>query len=171
MSRYVAFLRGVSPMNLKMADLKRCLENAGFSNVKTLLSSGNAVFDASARSEAAIARKVEAALTKQLGRTFQTIVRSTRYLQKLIDADCYAAFKLPPSAKRVVTFLPAPLDVEPKLPPEKDGARMLTVNGGEAFSAYVPNPGNPAFMVVIEKTLGKNVTTRTWDTVKKCANA
>lgn len=32
MPRYVAFLRGVSPMNLKMPDLKHCLENAGFDN-------------------------------------------------------------------------------------------------------------------------------------------
>ncbi len=171
MPRYAAFLRGVSPMNLKMPDLKQCLENAGFTNVKTLLSSGNAVFDASSRSETAIARKVETALTKQLGRTFKTIVRSTHYLQKLIDADFYAAFKLPPNAKRIVTFLPAPVKTKPTLPPEKDGARILIVSGGEAFSAYVPDPGNPAFMVVIEKTLGKNVTTRTWDTVKKCANA
>lgn len=171
MPRYVAFLRGVSPMNLKMPDLKRCIEAAGFGNVKTLLSSGNAVFDAASRTESVIARKIEAALTGQLGRTFQTIVRSTDHLQKLIDADCYAAFKLPPNAKRVVTFLPAPVKTKPALPPERDGARILTVSGGEAFSAYVPNPGNPAFMVVIEKTFGKNVTTRTWDTVKKCAAA
>lgn len=171
MPRYVAFLRGVSPMNLKMPDLKRCLEDAGFTKVKTLLSSGNAVFDASSRSETAIARKVEAALAKQSGRAFQTIVRSTHYLQKLIDADFCTDLKLPANAKRVVTFLPEPCDAKVVLPPEKDGARILAVKGGEAFSAYVPHPGNPAFMVMIEKTLGKNVTTRTWDTVKKCASA
>ena len=28
-----------------------------------------------------------------------------------------------------------------------------------------------AFMVLIEKTLGRDVTTRTWDTVKKCTTA
>ncbi len=40
MTRYVAFLRGISPMNLKMPELKRCFESAGFTEVKTLLSSG-----------------------------------------------------------------------------------------------------------------------------------
>ena len=37
------------------------------------------------------------------------------------------------------------------------------------FSAYVPGPHGPVFMTLIEKTLGKEVTTRTWDTVKKVA--
>ena len=46
MPRYVAFLRGVSPMNAKMAELKRCFEHAGFEEVKTVLSSGNVVFTA-----------------------------------------------------------------------------------------------------------------------------
>ena len=50
MPRYVAFLRGVSPMNCKMPELKRSFEDAGFSNVRTLLSSGNVAFDARASS-------------------------------------------------------------------------------------------------------------------------
>ena len=45
---YAAFLRGVSPMNAKMPEVKRCFEAAGFTDVKTLLSSGNVVFGAKA---------------------------------------------------------------------------------------------------------------------------
>jgi uncharacterized protein (DUF1697 family) len=41
MTLYAAFLRGVSPMNAKMPELKKCFEDAGFSEVRTLLSSGN----------------------------------------------------------------------------------------------------------------------------------
>jgi len=58
MPRYVAFLRGVSPMNLRMADLRQSLEQAGLEDVKTLLSSGNAVFTTTAKSDAAVARIV-----------------------------------------------------------------------------------------------------------------
>ena len=50
MTRYVAFLRGVSPMNCKMPALKRCFEAAGFTDVKTILSSGNVAFTAALRS-------------------------------------------------------------------------------------------------------------------------
>ena len=42
---------------------------------------------------------------------------------------------------------------------------------GEVFTAYVPSPRGAVFMRLIEKTFDTNVTTRTWDTVKKCASA
>src|SRR5712671_209472 len=67
MRRYAAFLRGVSPMNAKMPELKRCFEAAGFTEVKPVLSSGNVVFGARASSEASLERKVETAMKKQLG--------------------------------------------------------------------------------------------------------
>ncbi len=169
MPRYVAFLRGVSPMNAKMAELKRCFEGSGFTDVKAVLSSGNVVFDASAKSDTRLARDAEAAMAKQLGRTFYTIVRPASHLRELIEADPYAAFRLPASAKRVVTFLREPHNGRLSLPLETDGVRILVMKGREVFTAYVPNPRSPVFMTMIEKTFGANVTTRTWGTVKKCA--
>jgi hypothetical protein len=62
MPRYAAFLRGVSPMNARMPALKACFEAAGFSNVRTLLSSGNVVFDARSSSPAALERRAEKAM-------------------------------------------------------------------------------------------------------------
>jgi uncharacterized protein (DUF1697 family) len=50
MKRYAAFLRGVSPMNAKMPELRAAFEAAGFEDVRTLLSSGNVVFGASSSS-------------------------------------------------------------------------------------------------------------------------
>ena len=41
----------------------------------------------------------------------------------------------------------------------------------QVFSAYVPGPRGPVFMTLIEKTFGTALTTRTWDTVRKCAAA
>jgi hypothetical protein len=55
------------------------------------------------------------------------------------------------------------------LPIETDGARILAVRGREVFTAYVPRPRSPVFMTLLEKTFGKEVTTRTWETVRKCA--
>lgn len=158
-------------MNARMAELKRCFEGAGLTNVKTVLSSGNVVFDARARSDIALAHEVEAAMAKQLGRAFYTIVRPASFLHELIQADPYAAFRLPEQAKRVVTFLREPHKAKLSLPLEADGVRILALKGREVFTAYVPNPRGPAFMALIEKTFGANVTTRTWDTVKKCATA
>jgi uncharacterized protein (DUF1697 family) len=169
--RHVAFLRGVSPMNAKMPDLRRSFEAAGFTDVKTVLSSGNLVFNAPAASEVALQRKAEAAMAKLLGHSFSTIVRPVSALIELLAADPYAAFRLPPNAKRVVTFLRDPHKGKLSLPLEVDGARILVMRGREVFIAYVPSPRGAVFMRLIESTFGTKVTTRTWDTVRKCAAA
>jgi uncharacterized protein (DUF1697 family) len=171
MPRYVALLRGVSPMNAKMPALKAAFEAAGFENVKTVLGTGNVVFDAPRAAASTLERKCVAAMDAHLDRSFGTIVRSTRELQELIDADPFARHKLPPAAKRVVTFLRKVPAEAPKLPVERDGARILALRGADLLTAYVPSDKGAVFMAFIEKTYGKDVTTRTWDTVRKCAAA
>ena len=169
MKRYAAFLRGVSPMNAKMPELRKAFEAAGFTDVRTVLSSGNVVFSAPAAPEAALERRAEAAMEKRLGTAFPTIVRSIEALRRMLAADPYEDFRLEPRAKRVVTFLRAKQRARPKLPLEVDDARILRVKGGQVFSAYLPSPRGAVFMVLIEKTFGREVTTRTWDTVRKVA--
>ncbi len=169
MRQYAAFLRAVSPMNAKMPELKSCFEAAGFTDVKTVLSSGNVVFSARAASETSLERKAEAAMSKHLGHAFLTIVRSLETLRAILTSDPYQAFRLSPGTKRVVTFLREKPKSKLILPIERDGARILRVEGLEAFSGYVAGPRGPVFMSLIEKTFGKEVTTRTWETVKRVA--
>lgn len=169
MARYVAFLRGVSPMNASMPALRGCLEAAGFAEVRTLLSSGNVVFDARASTVAALERRVERAVQAGLGRSFDTIVRPAKYLQEFIASDPFAEFQLAPAAKRVVTFLQEPAPPGLALPIEQDGARILKLSGSEVLAAYEPGPKGPVFMVLLERTFGTGITTRTLDTVRKCA--
>src|SRR6266566_1919756 len=156
MPRYAAFLRGVMPMNCKMPALKAAFEAAGFTDVKTVLGSGNVVFDARSTSEEALQLKAEAAMQEHLGRVFPAIVRPVEQLRKLLETDPYRAFKVSPKAKI-------------KLPVEMHGARILAIKDGEIFSAYLPTPKGPVFMTLIEKTFGKEQTTRTWDTIVKVA--
>jgi uncharacterized protein (DUF1697 family) len=169
MPRYAAFLRGVSPMNATMPQLKAAFEAAGFTEVKTVLSSGNVVFGATRASESSLQRKAEAAMLKRLGHQFLAIVRPIDALRELLASDPYNAFRLVPGEKRIVTFLRDTPNSDLTLPIELDGARIISVNGREVFTAYVPNPKGAVFMTLIEKTFGKEVTTRTWDTVARVA--
>jgi len=169
--RYAAFLRGVMPMNAKMSALKGAFEAAGFADVRTLLGSGNVVFSAPRATASAIERQAEAAMERELGRVFMTIVRSTQALHAILKADPFHTFRLPAEAKRVVTFLRRPSRDQLRLPIELDGARILAVDGREAFTAYLPGARTPVFMTLIEKTFGRDVTTRTWETVRKAAAA
>ena len=156
-------------MTAKMPELKKCFEAAGFSEVRTLLSSGNVVF--SAPSAKSLESRVESAMKSELGRTFVTIVRPIDALAAMLASNPYDALPLPRAAKRVVTFLRHKPVSRFTLPVERDGATILRIVGLEAFSIYLPTPRGPVFMELIEKTFGKEVTTRTWDTVEKVARA
>jgi len=169
--RYVALLRGVSPMNASMPALKRCFENAGFTDVKTLLTSGNVAFSTRATPPARLERRIEAAMASDLERSFVTIVRPSAFLQALLAHDPFAPFDVPAHAKRVVTFLRRPTSVTLDLPIERDHARILAMTATEIFSTYVPGHPGAAVMGLIERSVGTDITTRTIDTVRKCAQA
>jgi uncharacterized protein (DUF1697 family) len=171
MPRYIAFLRGVSPQNAKMPELKRCFEVAGFTDVRTLLSSGNVAFNARSSHQGSLEQRSEAAMASALGRSFNTIIRSAEYLQALIASEPFAEFQLAPASKQVITFLHQPAAISIQLPIEQDGACILKLADTEVFTSYVPQPKGPIFMSLLERHFGKNITTRTLDTVKKCAVA
>src|SRR2546428_3433207 len=105
MTRYAAFLRGVMPTNAKMPEVKKAFEATGFTDVKTVLASGNVVFTARAASEPALQQKIEAALLRRCGTAFLTIVRPVDALRQLLASDPWRAFRIDPAAKRIVTFL------------------------------------------------------------------
>ena len=48
---------------------------------------------------------------------------------------------------------------------------MFLLSGREVFTAYLPTDKGPVFMQLIERAFGTDVTTRTLDTVARCAAA
>lgn len=169
MPRYVALIRGVSPMNCSMPKLKRAFESKGFTDVRTVLASGNVVFDARTTSEAALERRAEALMKEHFERPFACIVRSVAALRELLASDPYAKFRVPRDAKRVVTFLRKKPAQKLALPLALDGTRILAIRDREVCTAYVESAKGAVFMVFLERTFGKDQTTRTWNTVTKLA--
>jgi uncharacterized protein (DUF1697 family) len=172
MTRYVAFLRGVSPMNASMPELIKAFEAAGFGDVKTVLASGNVNFSSKRKAPKSLQELAERAMEQHARRSFLTIVRELSKVERLLAEDPYAAFKLAKGSKRVVTFLREAPGAPPKLPISLANARILALQDGMALSAYVPNAADgPAFMRLIERTFGKDVSTRTWETLGKIVKA
>ncbi len=68
MTRYAAFLRGVNVggVNLKMAEVTKVLEDAGFTNVRTILATGNVLLDSRSGVDA-VRKKAEKALRDGFG--------------------------------------------------------------------------------------------------------
>lgn len=86
MSTYAAFLRGINVGGriVKMADLKACLEKAGLVNVRTLLQSGNVLFESDA-SEPQLKELLQATLAKTFGYPAKVQVLSIGKLRSIVD--------------------------------------------------------------------------------------
>ena len=169
MTEYVAFLRGINVGGhgvVTMEDLKNVFEACGFKDVKTIATSGNVAFSAT-MAEAAVVKKAEAALKTRLGRETPVHVRSRDELRKMVQADPYKGFAIPKDAKRIITFIEASAKAAVKLPYHQDGASILHIKDGVAYSFYVRTPKGAVFMKVLEQTFGKGITTRTWDMINR----
>lgn len=74
MPRYVAFLRAI--YGEKMAPLRGCLEDMGFSNVESFLASGNLVFETPSEDPEGLEEELEEALPDTLGYDVAVFLRS-----------------------------------------------------------------------------------------------
>ena len=84
MKRHIALLRGINVGKAKrvpMAELRALMEALGYANVRTLLNSGNAVFDARSGTPAAHARKLRAAILERIGVDCEVIVKTAAELE------------------------------------------------------------------------------------------
>ena len=87
MKRYIALLRGINVGKAKrvpMADLRALMEALGFSGVRTLLNSGNAVFDAKGGSAASHAKALKAAIREKTGVDCEVVVKTAADLAAAI---------------------------------------------------------------------------------------
>ena len=87
MRRYIALLRGINvgkARRVAMADLRALMEGLGHARVRTLLNSGNAVFDAQAGTPAAHAKQLRAAILDKTGVDCEVIVKTAAELAAAI---------------------------------------------------------------------------------------
>ena len=90
MKSYVILLRGVNvggKNKVPMAELKKCLEDIGFSNVSTYIASGNAILTSS-KAAGEIKEIIEDALPKQFkldSQLIKVLVLSRAQLQEIVD--------------------------------------------------------------------------------------
>lgn len=91
-----------------MAELRRCFEELGYSDVSTYINSGNVIFHATDMDTNALRNEIESALAKTFGFQIATTVISATELQKYVaeapswwggdsDARHNAIFVIPPS--------------------------------------------------------------------------
>jgi len=177
MTRYVALLRGVNVggVNMKMADLAEVVRGLGYDDVKTVLASGNVLFDVptgapeGAEQDAAAASKdkLEAALRERFGYEAWVHVLTVDAVQKIIDA-----FPYPRSADRhaYVVFILKPEVRDELLAVELD-AKVEQANAGDGV-VYWTVPKGDTLDSAFGKAQGSSkhkpwLTTRNLNTLEK----
>ena len=90
MTRYVALLRGVNVggVNMKMADLADVVSGLGYTDVQTVLASGNVLFE-TPDAAAASKDKLEKALRERFAYEAWVHVLTVAQIEKIIDAYPY----------------------------------------------------------------------------------
>lgn len=113
MPRYVALLRAINVGGqnvVKMDQLRRLLEKAGFSGVATFIASGNVIFDSRAKNGAAIEKTIETVLRGALGFDVPTFVRTDAEIENVASHQPFPPLKMQDARALNVGFLKAPLN-------------------------------------------------------------
>lgn len=170
---YVAFLRGIMPSNPNMRNekLRGVFEGLGFSNVRSVISSGNIIFETDELDITGLEATIEQALKKELGINSTTIIRSQRQLQVFVDSRPFGDRVHSRETYLTITFLKHKPAKEPKQHTSADGLFEIIAYDPKLFgicaATNVTAIKTPDFMTWLEKQHGKDITTRTYKTVER----
>jgi uncharacterized protein (DUF1697 family) len=173
MSTCIALLRGINVGRAKriaMADLRRLVESLGHTNVRTLLNSGNVVFEARQRDVERLAAGIESAIVAKFGFDVAVVVLEAGTLAEIIrdnpfrvDAAAHSKF-LVAFAARVATLAKAQPLLARDWAPDALAVGTRTAYLGCAEGILV-SPLSAAF----ERATQGGATSRNWATVLKLA--
>jgi uncharacterized protein (DUF1697 family) len=170
--RYVALLRSVNlggHGRIAMNELRESFARLGFTDVVTYIQTGNVLFDARSKSEAAVVSAVEERLVKDFGDTTAVILRTLPDLLRIGGASPYANKGADPARHHVTFLAERPTEkavTELVLPPS--GRDELVVVGREVY-VHTPDGYSNSKLTgtFLERRLGVLSTTRNWNTVTK----
>lgn len=167
---YVAFLRGINVGGRKvlMEDLQNCFVSHGFSTVKTLIASGNVIFESDETDEEKLRHDIEEMLVKKLGFSIITILRKQKEVESLIKIKPFGSGNFPKGTRLHVTLFSDEIKSSEII--KKDGFEIHVVGTRELASIVYPEGKTTELMTFIDKTFGKNSTTRNWNTIQKLGN-
>ena len=153
-----------------MDALRGLCEPLGLANPRTLLQSGNLVFESSAKDMAKLAKRIEQALEQTFGFHSDVILRTAAEMRQVVEANPFAGRIGLHPAKLAVTFLAADpgdeaREVARRLPTDPE---ELYITGRELYVYYPNGMGRTKLQLKqIEKALKTPGTSRNWNTVRK----
>ena len=173
MTTYIALLRAVNVAGrnmVSMGDLRAFLAAIGMREPRTLLQSGNAIFESASSSSAAVARKLETEAAKRLGLKTRFFVRSAKEWNAAIAANPFPAEARDDPGHLILLCLehaPEKASVT-ALQKAIQGREVVKASGPHLYAVYPDGVGRSKLTnALIEKHLGTVTTGRNWNTVLK----
>ncbi len=170
MTAWVALLRGINvgkAKRLAMADLRALVEDAGYTQARTLLNSGNVVFSGPATAPEQIAARLEKAIVARVGFHSHVIVLDAAAIDLVVREHTLTQADNP--SRLLVAFVQDAARLTPLAAvASRDWHPEAVAVGTRA--AYVWSPAgvlDSAAFEAVARALGTQVTTRNWATVQK----
>lgn len=169
--RYAGLLRAVNvgKRQVSMARLRGLLEELGFTDVATLMASGNVVFSTDRTDVAALEGELAAAIEAEFGFPVPVLIRSAEDLDRVIaDNPFPEALEIEPKFLHVAFASEAvPADAYRDVDRSVFEPDDLAVGTHEVYVWYANGAGRSKLAVDVPATKGIAFTARNWNTVLK----
>ncbi|MDE2750094.1 MAG: DUF1697 domain-containing protein [Chloroflexota bacterium] len=169
----VSLLRGINVgghNKIRMADLRALYASLGFGEARTLLQSGNVVFETSEGDLTLVGRQIEAGIRRDFGHDIRVIMRSSADFETIFSRHRFSAEQLLETKKLVIVFLSgeaAPAAVD-DLRSKNPGREVIHADGSELFVFYRDGQARSKLdNSRIERALGLQSTARNWNSCNK----
>jgi uncharacterized protein (DUF1697 family) len=169
---HLALLRGINVSGhklIKMEDLRKLLESAGFRNVQTYIQSGNVILD-STETDRDVADKIASLIADRYGFEVGILMLDREKLQAAADGNPFIKEKSADTKKTYIAFLSEKPSAEnaKRLESSDFGADRWILDGNVLYLHYDHGAGTTKLSnAAIESKLKVRATSRNWNTTMK----
>jgi uncharacterized protein (DUF1697 family) len=172
---HIALLRAINVggRNLvAMTDLRQLFTDLGFRGARTLLQSGNVMFESSQKADAQLERQLEKEIAERLGVAADFIVRSANEWKHIVAGNPFPKQAKEDPGHLLVSFLKSAPSLEDvrSLESAIKGPEIIRGDGKQLYIVYPDGVGRSKLTAtLIERKLETRGTARNWNTVLKLA--
>jgi uncharacterized protein (DUF1697 family) len=177
MRRWVALLYSVvlpGGRRLVMADLRDIAAGLGFAAPRTLLATGNLLFEADAEDAAAVEARLEPAFAARFGKPVPIIVRDAAAWPRLLAANPFpnAAARAPARVSVRVMRTPLAPEIAARLEPYRAPGERLAIVDGDLW-LHLPDgvASSRLAAAITPERAGGAGTFRNWNTIRRIGAA
>ena len=157
-----------------MAELRALALELGYAAPRTLLASGNLIFEAEAEDARDVEARLEPAFAARFGRPIEIIVRDGAEWGRLVDGNPFPAEaeRMPSRVWARVMRAPVDAGLVERLEPFRAGEERVAVVGGDLW-VCLPNgvAGSRLASAMTPARTGGAGTFRNWNTLRKIEGA